>query len=157
MTNDLISDRCVTSRLHQRGVLNCDSSASFTHCTDRQKSNRKPFCCDALCPLLALSGHLDPLNQCPLLGVKRTLCGRAAMSAFDPKRTFSRGVVAAQNDGWTPFRRSQIPAVIASVHSMVRTGPEPWGRQCDDAPSLKELLLWEWHGRSLRARSNRCQ
>jgi len=28
------------------------------------------------------------LNQCPLLGVKRTLIGRALMSAFDPKRTF---------------------------------------------------------------------
>jgi hypothetical protein len=26
-------------------------------------------------------------SQCPLSGVKRTLCGRAAMSAFDPKRT----------------------------------------------------------------------
>ena len=38
-------------------------------------------------PLLAQSGHLDPLNQCPLLGVKRTLRGGAAMSAFDPKRT----------------------------------------------------------------------
>src|SRR6516164_2776127 len=25
------------------------------------------------CPLLAQSGHRDPLNQCPLLGVKRTL------------------------------------------------------------------------------------
>jgi len=28
-----------------------------------------------------------PLNQCPLSGVKRTLIGRALMSAFDPKRT----------------------------------------------------------------------
>jgi len=27
-------------------------------------------------------------SQCPLLGVKRTLIGSAAMSAFDPKRTF---------------------------------------------------------------------
>jgi hypothetical protein len=27
--------------------------------------------------------------QCPVLGVKRTLTGRAPMSAFDPKRTFS--------------------------------------------------------------------
>src|SRR5262249_14395944 len=26
----------------------------------------------AKCPLLALSGHHDPLNRCPLLGVKRT-------------------------------------------------------------------------------------
>src|SRR6516225_1775360 len=40
-------------------------------------------------PLLAQSGHPDTLNQCPLLGVKRTLVSRSAMSAFDPKRTYS--------------------------------------------------------------------
>jgi hypothetical protein len=28
------------------------------------------------------------LNQCPLLGVKRTLPKRPLMSAFDPKRTW---------------------------------------------------------------------
>src|SRR5262249_15809947 len=38
---------------------------------------------------------------------------------------------------------------------IVRTGPEPWGRQCDDAPSLKELLLSEWHGRSRCAHKRR--
>jgi hypothetical protein len=37
--------------------------------------------------LLAQSRHPTTEFQCPLLGVKRTLCGRAAMSAFDPKRT----------------------------------------------------------------------
>src|SRR5215831_17511211 len=36
---------------------------------------------------LAQSGRHKPLNQCPLLGVKRTLVSRSAMSAFDPKRT----------------------------------------------------------------------
>ena len=36
---------------------------------------------------MAQSGHPDPLNQCPLLGVKRTSDGGASMSAFDPKRT----------------------------------------------------------------------
>ena len=39
------------------------------------------------CLLLAQSGHHDPLNQCPLLGVKRTSIVGLAMSAFDPKRT----------------------------------------------------------------------
>ena len=39
------------------------------------------------CPLLALSGHRMALNQCPLLGAKRTLLQRAPTSAFDPKRT----------------------------------------------------------------------
>jgi hypothetical protein len=38
---------------------------------------------------LAQSGHRDALNQCPLLGVKRTSVGDAAMSAFDPKRTLA--------------------------------------------------------------------
>jgi hypothetical protein len=42
----------------------------------------------ALFPLLAQSGHFENEFQCLLLGVKRTLGGRAAMSAFDPKRTF---------------------------------------------------------------------
>src|SRR5262249_41653411 len=36
------------------------------------------------CPLLAQSGHANHSQQCPLLGVKRTLVGGAAMSAFDP-------------------------------------------------------------------------
>ena len=31
--------------------------------------------------------------ECPLLGVKRTLVGDAAMSAFDPKRTLRSGTV----------------------------------------------------------------
>src|SRR5262249_1225550 len=39
------------------------------------------------CLLLAQSGHHGRADQCPFLGVKRTLCGRAAISAFDPKRT----------------------------------------------------------------------
>ena len=39
------------------------------------------------CPLLAQSGHPDPLTQCPLLGVKRASARHRAMSAFDLKRT----------------------------------------------------------------------
>jgi hypothetical protein len=35
----------------------------------------------------AQSGHCPTGFQCLLLGVKRTLVGDAAMSAFDPKRT----------------------------------------------------------------------
>src|SRR5262245_15511275 len=38
-------------------------------------------------PLLAQSGHVTHIPRCPLLGVKRTLVGGAAMSAYDPKRT----------------------------------------------------------------------
>ena len=41
-------------------------------------------------PLLAQSGHPDALSRCPLLGVKQTSHLTAAMSAFDPKRTFDR-------------------------------------------------------------------
>ena len=36
---------------------------------------------------LAQSGHFAAEFPCPLSGVKRTLVGGAAMSAFDPKRT----------------------------------------------------------------------
>src|SRR5215472_8304152 len=41
------------------------------------------------CPLLAHSGHFTAEFQGPLLGVKRTLVGDAAMSAFDPRRTWT--------------------------------------------------------------------
>ena len=40
------------------------------------------------CPLMALSRHPSRACQCPLLGAKRTLLGRAAMSVFDPERTY---------------------------------------------------------------------
>jgi hypothetical protein len=40
---------------------------------------------------LAQSGHFAIEFRCPLLGVKRTLVGDAAMSAFDPKRTWRAG------------------------------------------------------------------
>src|SRR6516165_3659208 len=43
----------------------------------------------ARCPLLAQSGHFATEFQCPLFGVKRTLIGSAAMSAFDPKQTLT--------------------------------------------------------------------
>src|SRR5262249_13697070 len=37
---------------------------------------------------MAQSGHPNGLNQCPLLGVKRTLGWRGSMSVIDPKRTW---------------------------------------------------------------------
>jgi len=40
------------------------------------------------CPMLALSGHGDRAQRCPLSGVKRTWIKRLVMSASDPKRTF---------------------------------------------------------------------
>ena len=46
--------------------------------------------CGAECLLLAQSGHFAAEFRCPLLGVKRTLVGDAAMSAFDPKRTSAK-------------------------------------------------------------------
>jgi hypothetical protein len=44
------------------------------------------FCCDALSPLLAQSGHDEAGSQCLLLEVKRTSARRLEMSAYDPKR-----------------------------------------------------------------------
>ena len=41
------------------------------------------------CLLLAQSRHRTVEFQCPLLGVKQKLVGAAAMSAFDPKRTWT--------------------------------------------------------------------
>jgi hypothetical protein len=36
---------------------------------------------------MAQSRHPDPLNQCPLSGVKQTWASAALMSPSDPKRT----------------------------------------------------------------------
>jgi len=41
------------------------------------------------CPLLAQNEHPNTLDQCPLLGVKRTSHKPRTMSAFDPKRTLA--------------------------------------------------------------------
>src|SRR6516164_453948 len=65
------------------------------------------------------------LNVCCLPGGPKTSCVGAytecpllAQSGHERLR-----VVAVQIDGRTPFRRSQIPAVI----SQHRRAPEPWG------------------------------
>jgi hypothetical protein len=39
------------------------------------------------CLFLALSGHHDRANPCPLSGAKRTFLQLASMSVIDPKRT----------------------------------------------------------------------
>jgi hypothetical protein len=38
-------------------------------------------------PFMALIGHRDGVEECPLLGVKRTSKFESVTSAFDPKRT----------------------------------------------------------------------
>ena len=55
---------------------------------------------------MAQSGLHDPLNQCPLLGVKRTSEECAAMSAFDPNVWSGRGVRLDRSDrpSLTPSR-----------------------------------------------------
>src|SRR5262249_14472949 len=68
------------------------------------------------CPLMAQSGHSSTEFQCPLLGVKRTSYGRAPMSAFDPKGTFSPIPLDANH-------------CCNRLHlSLNRRGPKPRGR-----------------------------
>ena len=57
---------------------------------------------NARCPLLAKSRHPNSLNECPLLGVKRTLVGDAAMSASDPKRTSPEQFCCVATRGYDP-------------------------------------------------------
>jgi len=59
--------------------------------------------------LLAQSGHSVTEFRCPLLGVKRTLVGDAAMSAFDP--TESPSCLLAR------YRREQrpMPSVVIQL------------------------------------------
>jgi len=47
-----------------------------------EKTARAAGCDDYASPLLTQSGHPDTLNQCPLLGVKRTLGNRIAVLSF---------------------------------------------------------------------------
>ena len=54
----------------------------------------------AECPLLAQSGHSATEFRCPLLGVKRTLIGNAAMSAS--KADIERSGLLPQSPSWSP-------------------------------------------------------
>jgi len=56
--------------------------------TGRQNPIASPNLLQCMSPFVAQSRHCTTEFQCLLLGVKRTLTGRASMSAFDPKRTF---------------------------------------------------------------------
>src|SRR6516164_3708011 len=62
--------------------------------------------CSAECLLLAQSGHVAAEFQCLLLGVKRTLVGDAAMSAFDPKRT---STIQICRDAHCNSQRGRLP------------------------------------------------
>ena len=67
------------------------------------------------------------LDRCPLLGVKRTLVGGAAMSAFDPKRTLGS-------------QKCYAKVVAQSVVLAEGT--------CSDASSSRLLAVRSSHGRS---------
>jgi hypothetical protein len=43
-------------------------------------------------PVVALSGHANGAEQCPLSGNKRTWSGHGLMSASDPIRKWSRPI-----------------------------------------------------------------
>jgi hypothetical protein len=70
--------------------LDCPHAASpgaRHHCTaDTPIPRRRGDRIAGRCPLLALSGHHDRAEPCPLSGVKRTSRLQSAISAFDPKR-----------------------------------------------------------------------
>jgi hypothetical protein len=50
------------------------------------KSSNSVVFAAALNVCLAQSGHPDAINQCPLLGVKRTFPQLASMSVIDPQQ-----------------------------------------------------------------------
>src|SRR6516165_4914675 len=91
-------------------------------------ANSDVFRRTALCLLLAQSGHLDTLNQCPLSGVKRTLLGHCGMSAFDPKRT---SPACGGNATHTLLLRLTVsfPTYrFCARDSVTREGEQDWGR-----------------------------
>src|SRR5262249_49920691 len=103
-----------SNRSRRRPDTEIDALPSVDHLVIGRDSHSRPPSLLAWnnqpgCPLLALSGHSDRLDQCPLLGVKRTLVGDAAMSASLIGRL-----------GSSAFRLS--PAVPGDLH---RPGLEP--------------------------------
>src|SRR6516162_8571843 len=65
------------------------------------------------CPLLAQSGHPATEFRCPLLGVKRTLIGRARMSDYDPKRTLLSATFASDGSRACGTRLSSTNGIMA--------------------------------------------
>jgi hypothetical protein len=59
-------------------------------------------------------GHADRDGKCPLLGVKRTLRGRVAMSVIDPKRTSSMRLPGSQTA--LPMCSRQLAPAIVQRH-----------------------------------------
>src|SRR5215469_13849970 len=79
-----------------------------------------------ICPLLAQSGHHAAEFQCLLLGVKRTLLGRAPMSSFDPKRTFLLRAIRKRSLSVIGSRGYLLPALrTATPPSCAVGGPTP--------------------------------
>jgi CheY-like chemotaxis protein len=68
----------------------CRRHSPFLRSAGGEPDRRQPWnLLRSISPLLAQSGHHATGFRCPLLGVKRTSEECAAMSAFDPKRTFA--------------------------------------------------------------------
>ncbi len=80
---------------------------------------------------MAQSGLATRTDECPLLGVKRTLFFAAQTSAYDPKRTSLPRAA-------TPF------LVLAQAATMLFLDPR--GRQCNGATSSKVLLVQQLFG-----------
>jgi hypothetical protein len=77
------------------------------------------YCCNAVGPLVAQSGHYDCAEPCPLLGVKRTSHFLDRMSAFDPKRTLASSRKGRFLD--RPYERTVNPFTFSG--SDFETGP----------------------------------
>jgi hypothetical protein len=78
------------TRAARSGVSPTPARATVHNRIGRNRNSEKAIVgAFSVCLLLAQSGHPVALNQCPLLGVKRTLLGLYGMSANDPKRTMT--------------------------------------------------------------------
>jgi hypothetical protein len=51
------------------------------------------------------------------------------------------GLLPCKRTPETPFRLSQIPAVITSLQAIVSRTRDSWGRQCDDVTSSHSLVV----------------
>ena len=72
----------------------------IVHQVDRARPTRSShsICCACSRPFMAQRGHCAAESQCPLSGVKRSLIGRAPMSASEPYRMSAAIVCRVAHD-----------------------------------------------------------
>src|SRR5262249_34730452 len=103
------------------GQRSCEPHLKAEHMAAPTKSaTRRFFLPTRSRPHMAQSRHPNSLNECPLLGVKRTSHRLTPMSAFDPKRTLPSAVLTTRR---LAIHNQGGNGKISLLDSLSRDGP----------------------------------